>query len=36
MEDMHEYMKEIAYILIVDNDPAIGLSVSEYFSDHNV
>ena len=36
MEDMHEYMREIAYILIVDNDPAIRRNVSEYFSDHNV
>ena len=33
---MHEYMREVAYILIVDNDPAIGRNVSEYFSDHNV
>ena len=36
MEDMHEYMREVAYILIVDNDPAIRRNVSEYFSDHNV
>ena len=33
---MHEYMREVAYILIVDNDPAIRRNVSEYFSDHNV
>jgi DNA-binding response OmpR family regulator len=36
MEDMHEYMREVAYILIVDHDPAIRRNVSEYFSDHNV
>jgi len=36
MEAMHEYMREVAYILIVDNDPAIRRNVSEYFSDHNV
>jgi two-component system, OmpR family, response regulator len=36
MEVMDECTRKKGYILIVDNDPAIRRSVSEYFSNHNM
>jgi DNA-binding response OmpR family regulator len=36
MEVMDEHTKKIGYALIVDNDPTVRRSVSEYFSNHNI
>ena len=36
MEIMDEHAKKMGYVLIVDNDPTVRRSVSEYFSNHNI
>ena len=36
MEVMDEHTRRMGYVLIVDNDPMVRRTVSEYFSNHNI